>query len=96
MIEILPCPVNLILFFLRGGYVKRVWRKQSNTGKTGSAWRPARFDDLTGLLTPDASGYHSGMDGMCPARRNAGGKADLSPSLLNGEAECLCQRGAGF
>ena len=82
-------PENLQLagnFHLRNGVLTKVDLVQaaSNLGKANTAGGTTRFDDLTGLLTVDASGYHFRKLKISSGSLNAGGKVDISPSLQIG------------
>lgn len=83
-------PENVYLdgnFHLRNGAVSKVDLVQaaSNPGKAAGNNGATRFDDLTGLLKVDASGYHFGKIKMASGSLNADGKIDISPtSQLSG------------
>ena len=82
-------PENLQLagnFHLRNGVLTKVDLLQaaSSPGKTNTAGGTTRFDDLTGLLTVDASGYHFRKLKIASGSLNAEGKVDISPSLQLG------------
>lgn len=82
-------PENLQLagnFHLRNGMLTKVDLAQavSSPGKTGTAKGATRFDDLTGLLTVDASGYHFKNLKIASGSLNAEGRVDISPSLQLG------------
>ena len=81
-------PENLQLagnFHLRNGVLTKVDLVQaaSNLGKTNTAGT-TRFDDLTGLLNVDASGYHFRKLKITSGSLNAEGKLDISSSLQLG------------
>lgn len=82
-------PENLQLagnFHLRNGMLTKVDLAQaaSSPGGTGTAKGATRFDDLTGLLTVDASGYHFKNLKIASGSLNAEGRVDISPSLKLG------------
>lgn len=82
-------PENLQLtgnFHLRNGMLTRVDLTQaaSSLGKTGTTKGSTRFDDLTGLLTVDASGYHFRSLKIASGSLNAEGRVDVSPALQLG------------
>jgi hypothetical protein len=82
-------PENLQLagnFHLRNGMLTKVDLAQaaSNPGKANTAGGTTRFDDLTGLLTVDAGGYHFRKLKIASGSLNAEGKVDISPSLRLG------------
>lgn len=82
-------PENLQLagnFHLRNGVLTKVDLVQaaSNLGKTNTAGGTTRFDDLTGLLNVDASGYHFRKLKIVSGSLNAEGRVDISPSLQLG------------
>ena len=78
-------PENLQLsgkFHLRNGVLTKVDLVQaaSNPGKTNTAGT-TRFDDLTGLLNVDTSGFHFRKLKITSGSLNAEGKVDVSPSF---------------
>src|SRR3989338_934734 len=82
-------PENLQLagnFPLRSGVLTKVDLVQaaSNLGKANTAGGTTRFDDLTGLLNVDASGYHFRKLKIVSGALNAEGRVDVSPSLQLG------------
>lgn len=82
-------PENLQLsgdFHLRNGVLTKVDLLQAanNLGKINTAGGTTRFDDLTGLLTVDAGGYHFRKLKIVSGSLNAEGKLDVSPSLQLG------------
>lgn len=82
-------PENLQLagnFHLRNGVLSKVDLAQaaSNPGKTNTAGGTTRFDDFTGLLNVDASGYHFRKLKIVSGALNAEGRLDVSPSLQLG------------
>ena len=82
-------PENLQLagnFHLRNGVLTKVDLVQaaSNLGKANTAGGTTRFDDLTGLLNVDASGYHFRKLKIVSGALNAEGRVDVSPSLQLG------------
>ncbi len=82
-------PENLQLagnFHLRNGVLTKVDLLQaaSSPGKAYAKGGVTRFDDLTGLLTVDASGYHFRKLKIASGSLNAEGKLDISPSLQLG------------
>ncbi|MFZ2525685.1 MAG: AsmA-like C-terminal region-containing protein [Candidatus Ferrigenium altingense] len=82
-------PENMQLagnFHLRNGVLTKVDLAQaaSNPGKTNTAGGTTRFDDLTGLLNVDASGYHFRKLKIVSGSLNAEGRVDVSPSLQLG------------
>lgn len=82
-------PENMQLagnFHLRNGVLTKVDLAQaaSNPGKTSTAGGATRFDDLTGLLNVDASGYHFRKLKIVSGSLNAEGRVDVSPSLQLG------------
>lgn len=79
-------PGNLRLtgkFHLRDGALSKVDLAQaaSNSGKAGTQGGSTRFEDLTGLLDVDESGYHFRKLIIKSGSLNAEGKVDISPSL---------------
>lgn len=79
-------PGNLQLagnFHLRDGVLAKVNLAQaaSNSGKAVAKEGSTRFDDLTGLLNVDESGYHFRRLKIKSGSLNAEGKVDISPSL---------------
>lgn len=95
-------PENLQLagnFHLRNGMLTKVDLAQaaSSPGGTGTAKGATRFDDLTGLLTVDASGYHFRNLKIASGSLNAEGRVDISPSLkLNGMLDTNVKGTAGL
>ena len=82
-------PENLQLagnFHLRNGMLTKVDLVQAanNPGKANTAGGTTRFDDLTGLLAVDASGYHFSEIKIASGPLNAEGRMDISPSLQLG------------
>lgn len=82
-------PENLQLagnFRLRNGMLTKVDLAQAagGPGKADTAKGTTRFDELTGLLTVDASGYHFRKLKIASGSLNAEGKLDISPSLRLG------------
>ncbi|HEU0220203.1 MAG TPA: AsmA family protein [Gallionella sp.] len=82
-------PENLQLtgnFHLRNGVLTKVDLVQaaSNPGKAYAKGGVTRFDDLTGLLNVDASGYHFRKLKIASGSLNAEGKVDISSSLQLG------------
>ncbi|MDO8291750.1 MAG: AsmA-like C-terminal region-containing protein [Gallionella sp.] len=82
-------PENMQLagnFHLRNGVLTKVDLAQaaSNLGKANTAGGTTRFDDLTGLLNVDASGYHFRKLKIVSGSLNAEGRVDVSPSLQLG------------
>jgi hypothetical protein len=82
-------PENLQLagnFHLRNGVLTKVDLVQaaSSPGKANTAGGTTRFDDLTGLLNVDASGYHFRKLKIVSGSLNAEGRVDISPSLQLG------------
>lgn len=83
-------PENMRLassFHLHNGVLSKVDLVQaaSNPGKVYAKGGATRFDDLSGLLNVDASGYHFKSLKIASGSLNAEGKIDISPSLqLNG------------
>ena len=82
-------PENLQLagnFHLRNGVLTKVDLVQaaSSPGKANTAGGTTRFDDLTGLLNVDASGYHFRKLKIVSGALNAEGRVDVSPSLQLG------------
>lgn len=79
-------PGNLQLagnFHLRDGVLTKVGLAQaaSSPGKAGTKGGSTRFDDLTGLLNVDESGYHFRKLKIKSGSLNAEGKIDINPSL---------------
>ncbi len=81
-------PQNLQLagsFHLRNGVLSKVDLVQAASRKTNVSGGTTRFDDLTGLLNVDASGYHFRRLKISSGSLNAEGKLDINPALqLNG------------
>ena len=82
-------PENLQLagnFHLRNGVLTKVDLVQaaSSPGKANIPGGATRFDDLTGLLTMDANGYHFRKLKIASGSLNAEGRVDISPSLQLG------------
>lgn len=82
-------PANLQLagnFHLHNGVLSKVDLAQaaSNPGKANAAGGTTRFDNLTGLLNVDASGYHFRKLKIVSGALNAEGRLDVSPSLQLG------------
>ena len=82
-------PENMQLagnFHLRNGVLTKVDLVQaaSSPGKANTAGGTTRFDDLTGLLNVDASGYHFRKLKIVSGSLNAEGRVDISPSLQLG------------
>lgn len=82
-------PENMQLagnFHLRNGVLSKVDLAQaaSNPGKANAAGGTTRFDNLTGLLNVDASGYHFRKLKIVSGALNAEGRLDVSPSLQLG------------
>ncbi len=71
-------------FHLRNGVLTKVDLVQaaSNPGKAYVKGGVTRFDDLSGLLNVDASGYHLRKLKIASGSLNAEGKLDISHSLL--------------
>ncbi|WP_435626808.1 hypothetical protein [Candidatus Ferrigenium straubiae] len=85
--ELEQFPQNLGLtgnFHLRNGVLTKVDLVQaaSNPGKAYAKGGVTRFDDLSGLLTMDANGYHFKKLKIASGSLNAEGKLDISHSLL--------------
>jgi hypothetical protein len=58
---------------------------QAASRKTNVSGGTTRFDDLTGLLSVDASGYHFRRLKISSGSLNAEGKLDINPAMqLNG------------
>lgn len=81
-------PENLQLaanFHLRNGILTKVDLAQAasgpGNGKVDAKRGVTRFDDLTGLLDVNASGYHFRELKISSGSLNAEGKVDISPSL---------------
>jgi len=79
-------PGNLQLagnFHLHDGVLTKVDLAQaaSSPGKAGTKGGSTGFDDLTGLLNVDESGYHFRRLKIKSGSLNAEGKVDISPSL---------------
>jgi len=83
-------PANLQLdgnFHLHDGMLTKVDLAQAASGSgKSSAAGTTRFDDLTGLLSVDATGYHFRKLKITSGSLNAEGKVDISPSLQLGGA----------
>lgn len=80
-------PENLRLtgdFHLRNGALAKVDLVQaaSNPGKAYAKGGATRFDDLTGLLSVDETGYHFRKLNIASGSLSAVGKIDVSHSLL--------------
>ena len=86
-------PENLQLaanFHLRNGILTKVDLVQAASvpGKTDAKGGVTRFDDLTGLLDVNASGYHFRKLKISSGSLKAEGKVDISPSLqLSGKLD---------
>lgn len=95
-------PENLKLagdFHLRNGVLSKVDLAQavSNPAKADGAKGTTRFDDLTGLLTVDAGGYHFRKLKIASGSLHAEGKVDVSPSLrLSGALDANLKGTAGL
>jgi len=95
-------PENLQLaanFHLRNGILTKVDLVQAASvpGKAGAKGGVTRFDDLTGLLDVNASGYHFRKIKISSGSLNAEGKADISPSLqLSGRLDAEVKGTAGL
>lgn len=95
-------PGNLSLignFHLRNGVLTKVDLVQaaSNPGKAYAKGGVTRFDDLSGLLTIDANGYHFRKLKIASGSLNAEGKLDISHSLLlNGTLDADVKGTAGL
>lgn len=95
-------PENLSLignFHLRNGVLTKVDLVQaaSNPGKAYAKGGVTRFDDLSGLLTVDANGYHFRKLKIASGSLNAEGKLDISHSLLlNGTLDADVKGTAGL
>ncbi|MDD2915675.1 MAG: AsmA family protein [Gallionella sp.] len=95
-------PKNLQLdgnFHLRDGVLSKVDLLQaaSNPGKTNLKEGTTRFDDLTGLLNVDASGYHFKKLKITSGSLNADGKVNISPALqISGKLEVNIKGTAGL
>ena len=83
-------------FYLRKGLLSKVDLLQATKGKSvtnGST----RFDDLTGLLAVDASGYHFSQLKIVSGSLNAEGKIDINPTFqLSGMLETEVKGTAGL
>jgi len=86
-------PENLQLaanFHLRDGILTKVDLVQaaSGPGNADAKGKVTRFDDLTGLLDVDASGYHFSRIKISSGSLNAKGNVDINPSLqLSGKLD---------
>jgi len=86
-------PENLQLaanFHLRNGILTKVDLVQaaSGPGNADAKGKVTRFDDLTGLLDVDATGYHFRKLEISSGSLNAKGNVDISPSLqLSGKLD---------
>lgn len=95
-------PENLRLtgnFRLRNGVLTKVDLVQAanHPDKAYTQGGVTRFDDLSGLLTVDASGYHLRRVKIASGSLNAEGQVDVSPSLLlNGALEADIKGTAGL
>lgn len=100
--ELEQFPQNLSLagnFHLRNGVLTKVDLVQaaSNPGKAYAKGGVTRFDDLSGLLTMDANGYHFRKLKIASGSLNAEGKLDISHSLLlNGMLDADIKGTAGL
>lgn len=79
-------PGNLQLdgnFHIRNGVLSKVdlIKAASNPGKPSSSGGTTRFDNLTGLINVNASGYHFRKIKITSGSLNADGKIDVSPAL---------------
>lgn len=82
-------PENLQLtgdFHLRNGVLTKVDLEKAtkDSGKANAARGTTRFNDLSGLLTVDANGYHFRKIKISSNSLNAEGRLDISPSLQLG------------
>jgi len=95
-------PENLLLagnFHLHNGVLTKVDLAQAvNDPDKASAKRGVtRFDDLTGLLEVNASGYHFRKLKIVSGSLNAEGRVDISPSLqLSGKLDTKIKGTAGL
>ena len=95
-------PENMQLagkFHLRNGMLTKVDLAQAagSLGKTDTASGTTRFDNLTGLLTVNASGYHFRNLKIASGSLNAEGRVDISPALqLNGMLDTNVKGTAGL
>ena len=95
-------PENLQLaanFHLRNGILTKVDLVQaaSGPGNEDAKGGVTRFDDLTGLLDVNASGYHFRKLKISSGSLNAEGNADISPSLqLSGRLDAEVKGTAGL
>lgn len=95
-------PENLLLtgnFHLRNGVLTKVDLAQAvNEPDKASAKRGVtRFDDLTGLIEVNASGYHFRKLKIVSGSLNADGRVDISPSLrLSGKLDAKIKGTAGL
>lgn len=95
-------PENLQLaanFHLRNGILTKVDLVQaaSGPGSADAKGGVTRFDDLTGLLDVNASGYHFRKLKISSGSLNAEGEVDISPSLqLSGKLDAEVKGTAGL
>ena len=95
-------PENLKLagdFHLRNGELTKVDLAQAvnSPGKTANARGTTKFDDLTGLLSVDANGYHFRRLKIASGSLHAEGKLGISPSLrLGGTLDTRIKGTAGL
>lgn len=95
-------PGNMLLsgnFHLHNGTLTKVDLAQAvnNPDKAGTKGGVTRFDDLTGLIAVDASGYHFSKLKIISGSLDAEGKVDVSPSLqLSGKLDARVKGTVGL
>jgi len=86
-------------FHLRDGVLSKIDLAQaaSNPGKANLKGGTTRFDNFTGLLNMDASGYHFRKLKITSGSLNAEGKVDIKPSLqISGALDANVKGTAGL
>jgi AsmA-like C-terminal region len=68
-------------FHCSNGRLEKVDLLQAASGKTSASGEATRFDDLTGLLAVDETGYHFRKLKLQSGALNAEGRVDVSPAL---------------
>ncbi len=95
-------PENLLLdgnFHLRNGALTKVDLVQAlnDPDKANTKGSKTQFDDLTGLISVDAGGYHFSKLKIASGSLNAEGQVELSPSLqLGGKLDVRVKGTAGL
>lgn len=95
-------PENLLLdgnFHLRNGVLTKVDLVQAlnDSDKPKAKRGTTQFDDLTGLISVDAGGYHFSQLKIASGSLNAEGRVEVSPSLrLNGKLDVRVKGTAGL